>query len=398
MKTRLNFSALAAMFLAAAPLASAQQGLLSLQNNKAEFADPSPMSFTVGASGGYDSLDYKTEGAGDIDSFFIQGGVGAAFQDSDQVTPWNLGLDLSTVYYLDDTNRSDQSDYSARVTFNIAHSFSERLKLMHNFYLAYEVEPNFGTGASTALRNGQYFYGYNNFAVSYAWSERFSTTTSYTVDGIKYDDDAIAASEDRFSHTVSQQFAWAWSQTLKVVGEYRYRKIAYDKASNDSSSHFVLAGLDKAWSERTNGSFRAGAEMYESERSDEIAPYFEATLSHATSEKTTLNVFSSVGFDGSEIGNYGSRYTYRVGANATNQVTKRLAVNGGLNYAYSTFDGVGLAPDVNEHELSATAGLGYRLWENVSMDANYSYTLLTSDDALREYDRNRISLGLSASF
>jgi hypothetical protein len=59
---------------------------------------------------------------------------------------------------------------------------------------------------------------------------------------------------------------------------------------------------------------------------------------------------------------------------------------------------VGLAPDVNEHELSATAGLGYRLWENVSMDANYSYTLLTSDDALREYDRNRISLGLSASF
>jgi len=41
-----------------------------------------------------------------------------------------------------------------------------------------------GLALSTAMRNGQYFYGYNNFAVSYAWSERFSTTTSYTADAI----------------------------------------------------------------------------------------------------------------------------------------------------------------------------------------------------------------------
>jgi len=398
MKTRLNFIAFAAlMLLVGSPLASAQ-GLLSLQTNKAEFADPAPVSYTAGLSTGYDKLNYRADGAGDIDSFFIQGGLGAAFQSADQVTPWNLGLDFGTVYYLDDTNRSDDTDYSARASFNVSHAFSERLKLTNNFYLTYEVEPNFGTGASTALRNGQYFYGYNNLAVSYAWSERFSTTTSYTVDGIKYDDELTAATEDRFSHIVSQQFSWAWNQTLKIVGEYRFRKVMYDRAPTDSTSHFVLAGLDKAWSERTNGSFRAGAEMYQSDRSDEIAPYFEAALSHATSEKTTLNVFSSVGFDGSELGNYGSRYSYRLGANATNQVSKRLAINGGLNYAYSTFEGVGADPDVNEHELSATAGLGYRLWDNVSMDASYSYTLLTSDDALRDYDRNRVSLGLSASF
>jgi opacity protein-like surface antigen len=73
-------------------------------------------------------------------------------------------------------------------------------------------------------------------------------------------------------------------------------------------------------------------------------------------------------------------------------------VNGGLNYAYSTFDGIGIAPDVNEHEFSATAGLGYQVWNNVSVDANYSYTVLSSDDNLRDYDRNRISLGLSAQF
>jgi hypothetical protein len=307
-------------------------------------------------------------------------------------------VDFGAIHYLDDTNRTQDTDYSARAVFNISHAASERLKFVNNFYLSYEVEPNFGLGASTALRNGQYFYGYNNFAASYAWSERFSTTTSYTIDGIKYDDSQIGQMEDRLSHLISQQFAWAWTKTAKIVGEYRYRTVDYRHANTDYHSHYLLAGVDKAWSERTNGSFRAGAEFYSSQRSDKTAPYFEASLSHATSEKTTLQVFTSVGFDGSEIGNYGSRYSYRLGASATHQVSKKLRINGGVNYAYSTFDGIGLAPDVNEHEFSATAGLGYQVWRNVGIDANYSYTILSSDDSVRDYDRNRVSLGLSAQF
>ena len=59
----------------------------------------------------------------------------------------------------------------------------------------------------------------------------------------------------------------------------------------------------------------------------------------------------------------------------------------------------GLRPeDMTENEVNASAGLAYRLWNNVSMDAQYSYTLLSSGDELRDYDRNRVSLGLSAQF
>jgi hypothetical protein len=392
---RLNYLVIAALIVG--PSAASAQGLLSLQN-RADFKKPAPVTITAGANVGYETLNYKASSTNDIDSLFVQGGVGLTYSDADQISPYDLGLDFGVINYLDDTNRAQDTDYSARAVFNISHSFSERFKISNNFYLTYEVEPNFGLGASTALRNGQYFYGYNNFAASYAWSERFSTTTSYTIDGIKYDDSEIGRLEDRFSHLIAQQFSWAWTKTLKLVGEYRYRTVNYRRADNDFASHYLLAGVDKAWSERTSGSFRAGAEFYSSKRSDNTAPYFEASLNHATSEKTTVQVFTAVGFDGSEIGNYGSRYSYRLGASANHQVSKRLRVNGGLNYAYSTFDGIGIAPDVNEHEFSATAGLGYQVWNNVSVDANYSYTLLSSDDNLRDYDRNRISLGLSAQF
>ena len=57
-----------------------------------------------------------------------------------------------------------------------------------------------------------------------------------------------------------------------------------------------------------------------------------------------------------------------------------------------------MGPNINEHEISASAGIGYRFWDNVSVNANYSYSVLASDDALREYDRNRVSLGLQATF
>ncbi len=394
---RLNlFLTALVLLLLGADVASAQG--LSAIRSRSDMSDPAPMAYTVGVAGGYDSLNYKGSNSSDFDSAFIQGGLGATFSDKDRVTPWSLGVDLGIVNYFDDTHRGDNTDYSARLVFDVSHAFSERLKLVDNFYISYEVEPNFGLGASTALRNGQYAYGYNNLAVSYAWSKRFSTTTSYTLDAIQYDDSRIGNFEDRMSHVASQQFAWDWTKTSKFVAEYRYRTVRYQHADTDFSSHYILAGIDKAWSERTTGSFRAGAELYKGTRSSETAPYFEAALHHQSSEKTHLTAFTSLGFDGSELGAYGSRYSYRLGVMAQHQLSKRFSVNGGVNYAYSTFQGVGGAADVNEHEVSATAGLGYMLWDNISLDANYSYTLLTSDDILREYDRNRFSLGLSANF
>jgi len=373
------------------------QGILSLQQNNVDFKDKAPLSYSVGVGGGYDSLKYKSSQLNDINSYFIQESVNVSFNHMDKISPWNLGIDLGSLQYLDSSPGTKDTTYSDRVIFNITHAFSPRLSVTDNFYLTYEAEPNFGLGASTARRNGQYFYGYNSFAVSYAWSERFSTTTSYTIDGIKYQDSAIGDLEDRFSHLISQQFSWALSHTTKVVGEYRFRATQYQRSSSDYMSHYLLAGVDKAWSERTSGSFRAGAEFYSNDNTSKTAPYVEGNLSYAVSKKTTASVYSSIGFDGSELGNSDSRYSYRIGASAAHRLTERLTLNADANYVYSTFTHTS-GPDVKEHEISASAGIGYRFWDNVSLNANYSYSILASDDAQREYDRNRISLDLKATF
>jgi hypothetical protein len=377
------------------------QGILALQNNLNKPTAEKPMTYSATLGGGYDRLEYSVPGLGDIDSPFTQAGVGMMYSDIDRATSWNLGLDLGALYYFDMPEGLDEYNYQAKIAFNIAHQASERLRFNNNFFVTYEIEPNFGVGASTARRNGQYLYGFNNFSVAYAWSERFSTTSSYTIDGIRYDDSRIGQFEDRLTHLFAQQFSYAISKTLKGVAEYRFRTVRYDQAKTANfMSHYALLGVDKAWSERTSGSVRVGAEFYDSKRTQETAPYAEGALNYSLSEKTTLQAFASLGFDGSELGNFGSRYSARTGVTATHDISERFRVNGTVNYIYSEFNSAdsGSASDFAEHQINASAGLGYRVYDNISLDANYTFTMLESGNVFREFDRNRIYLGVNASF
>lgn len=378
------------------------QGLVAIQNYSADFRTEQPLTFSVTGQGGFDSIKYKAPSpfVQSFESWYLQGGVGAYYTDIDQTTPWAFSLDTSVIHYVDGGPQFGDTYYNARATFNFEHRFSERLKMSNNFYLTYGVDPSnaFGYGGSTTLWNGQYLYGFNNFNVSYAWTPRFSTTTSYTVDGISYEDDMIADPEDRFSHLFAQQFSYALSKRTSLAAEYRYRTTMFTHRSDkDYHSHFALAGVDHAWSERMSGSFRAGAEFLESDVTSQTAPYAEGALNYAVDRQTMVRWFAALGFNGAELAAFTSRYGVNTGVQVTHQITKRLSTNGALNYAYSQFED-GAGSDVVEHSGIISAGIGYQMLENLNLNANYSYSVLQSANALREFDRHRVSLGATATF
>ena len=377
------------------------QGLVGIQNYSGDFESDEPLKWSVTSRAGYDVLDYTLSAPGldSFESYYIQGGVGATYTEADPITPWSLAIDAGTVHYLDDIPRYDDTFYNARVAFNIAHQFSQRLKISNNFFLTYEAQPNLAMGGSTSLFNGQYLYGFNNFNMSYAWSQRFSTTTSYTVDGIRYEDEFVSDAEDRLTHLVAQQFTYALTKRTSLTAEYRYRTTKFATSEGkDFQSHFALAGVDHAWSQRFTGSLRAGAEFFRSGRSNSTAPYAELALSHAVAKQTQARGFGAVGYDGAELSSYQSRYSLRTGLNVNHQINKRVGLHAGVQYAFSDFDGGSIVPDVTEHSLLMSAGVSYNLTENVALDAAYSYSILSSDDEAREFQRNNISLGLTASF
>ena len=376
------------------------QGLVSIQNYSADFQTEQPLSFSIFSNGGHDQLSYKSGGNSGIDSWFVTGGASLMYTRTNQTTPFSFSLDSSVVHYVDGVPAFQDTFYNNRATINFEHRFSERLKISNNFFATYGAEPNgaFGYGASTTLWNGQYLYGFNNFNINYACSPRFSTTASYTIDGIGYEQELIGNQEDRYTHLFAQQFSYAINRQTSLNVEYRYRMTTFDKTpSKNFASHFALVGVDHAWSERFSGSARAGAEFYDSDTTNQTSPYAEAALNYAVARQTMVRWFAALGFNGAELAAFNSRYGVNTGLQMNHNITKRLSVNAGATYAYSQFDNAG-AGDVTEHSIFLSTGLGYNILENLRLDAQYSFSTLQSTTALREFDRHRVSLGATASF
>ena len=396
------------LLLAATILAAGQapaQGLLSLGQNR-DYKENVPLTFRLTAGGGYDSFSYKQKapGLGDVESWFYQGGVGLTFADVQHTTKWDVNADFGAVRYTGRTETGDNLYYNARAAVNFSTQASRRLSVSDSFYVTYEAEPDFGAGVSIGRRAGQYLYGYNSFNVAYAWTERLSSTTGYTINGIKYmDDNTIASLEDRLTHTFSEALSYKLSRTTSLTAEYRYATTNYNHAASglpspDYHSHYLLAGVDQAWSNSTNAGLRVGAEFYESERTSKTAPYVEGSISHNISRTTNVRLYGQIGFDGSELGSYDSRYSYRTGITASNAVSKDLTVTGGAHYVHSTFAGSGVVDGFSENEVNLSLGLNYSITKNVGVEAGYSYTTIASDVDIRDYDRHHVNLGLNATF
>jgi len=374
------------------------QGLLSLGSDD-DFYSGLPFTTSFGIDSGYDS-NPATSSAGGNGSAFSRGTAEFAYGSGSRSTPVRVGLSVSGIYYYDDVPGLDEDFYyDTRFTLNAKHDFSRRLTVGNNFYLSYEVEPDYTIGASNQRRLDQYLYGYNSLWASYAWSRRISTITRYTLSGIRYDDSGIGDLEDRLNQTVGKEIRYAWSRKTTAVAEYRFTSTNYDTAPRDYQSHFILGGADHHFSRTLTGHLRAGAELRNDDLyGDENRPYAEVALRQRLAENTAIHWANRFGLEDSDLGTYASRYSFRSSLSVEHGFSNRFRGSTGITYLHNDYSDSAFSPDTNEDLVSAQVGLAYRMFSAVDLNASYSYTTVASDDAFREYDRQLVSLGLSTTF
>jgi hypothetical protein len=240
-----------------------------------------PFRVSVGVRPGYDDNVY-TSHTDRHGSGFLSSSLDLQYDFGDARTKLSLDAGGGYTWYFDRPGDRDY-DVSAYLGLSLTHRATPRLTLSANVYAAYLTEPNFGFFAGANRRVGNYFYTLDKFSVAYLWAPRFSTTTSYTIGSIHYDDAAVGAFENRIEHTFAQEFKFLWLPTTSLVGEYRFGIVDYeDLNARDSTTHYLLAGVDHSFSARLNASLRAGAEFrsYEDER-DRSAPYVEGTVNYS---------------------------------------------------------------------------------------------------------------------
>lgn len=352
-----------------------------------------PYGFTLYVSQGYDDNIY-TSNLDKQESMFTTASLSGRYLFSRPRTSLQLAGSAGGSYYWDREGEAYDPNISASAEFR--HVFSKKFSLSIGAYVSYQTEPDLQNGFGVSRRSGNYLYGNMGGSLTQQWSRRFSMVYSYSISGIRYED-SVRDFDNHIDQTAGLQFRYLVQPTVTAVGEYRFGVVTYDEASiRDSTSHYLLVGADFNVNRRLVASTRMGAQLRDSDDvGSSSSPFVESTLNYKISDNTSVTWINRYGFEESDSFASGVRQTYRTGLNASHRFSPRILGTFSGYYTHSAYDGE-FTPD--ENTLDLTAGVSYAINRVFSLMTGYTYTQVFSDDIFREYERNRIYAGASASF
>jgi hypothetical protein len=375
-----------------------------------------PLNWTLSIDGIYDdNTSPGIVGAKD-QTFAVDTNVGVSYRKVNAQTTLDVYARLGVLYYLDAPVAigADETYGQARAGLTLNHSFNERVRFVSTNYLGYELEPNYVQGfASSRTGSAQYFFLSSENAVGYRWTERFGTFSG--IRAFIFDLDQVQNS-DRVTAEYFNQFRYQLNPQSVLTSEYRYSSTSGSEQSSDIVSHFFLVGTERRFSATNTLVVSAGAQMQESDRSSSdsnVSPYLEFNLNTAVNSQFSLQSFVRYGSEVFDtvvdlpfvgISEYDQRLTLRVGVNGAYQLNPSITLNAGVNLVNTSFengrrlDTSASVLDADENLINAHIGTTLRITEYLNGNLTYNFTNSSSDLVARDFDRNRVSIGLSTQF
>ena len=398
--TATGSSGSAASSSAAATTSSAAGPALSGPSGTGIFA-PSPVQITLSVTSGYDD-NVNTAPGGEQASSFTTGRAVLSYDFGNPRLQLSVAANGGGTYYYQHIANQNY-DIDLLLGFEIKYKASPRLSLGSSILVSYLTEPSFNYGVGVNTRNGNYFYTTDKFFATYEWARRFSTRTTYTFDAVNYDNNSIGALANRVENTFGNEFLFQLVPTTKLVAEYRFGIVSYETALLDSTTHFVLGGLDHTFNPRLTGSVRGGAEFRSFDNDgDRIGPYFEGTVNYALGKRTSVSWTNRYGIEEPNILGAQSRTTFRTGLQVKCDLTSRISSSLDAYYEHSDYHGSvsSSVPSTSfaEDSVDLALSLRYAITRSLRIQAGYNHTEVTSEMASREYSRNSVSGGLNFTF
>ena len=359
-----------------------------------------PIQITAGADLGYDdNVTLQPSGQGSI---FTRENVVLTYTRPGERTQFFIeGVGRFSQYF----DVSGQNETAGNVTLSLTHNFSTRLSFYASVYATYQNEPNFQSNVGPQNVRSPFFDTVDIFSLTYYWLSRFSTVTSYTFERVYYTSSSngtstsssTANSQNRIQNTFSEQFRFSLTSRTVFVGEYRFETISYDTAPTNSTTNFVLAGVDHNLTEHLIVHVRGGESFRSLENDGNMAsPYFEGTLGYVSSNHS-LNWTSSYGFESPTAGGVTTTQTWRTGLNLTYDLTSRLSSTTGVYYHHDENQG-GTGSTGTQDSFDLSVGLRYTINKRFALHADYNHTTQSSMGSTPGYSRNSYSLGMSYTY
>jgi long-subunit fatty acid transport protein len=264
----------------------------------------------------------------------------------------------------------------------------------------------------------EYFYWQTDNSIGYRWTERLGTYTGFRLTGADYGD---VDNNNRFTWELYNQFRYQLGPQTVLTGDYRYAETSDpDGIASDSTDQYVLLGVEQRFSPNTIGIIRAGAQFRSVDDGDDTtSPYAELALNSQINQQLSVRAFARYGIESYDtvrtadegLAEFSDRRTLRLGIASEYAVSPMLSIFGGVDYIPSSFQegetvtipgsvvGGTSTGDYDEDIVNAYIGLSVKFNDYLTGTASYNYTHSTSEFPDQDdYDRNRISLGVSAEF
>ena len=235
-----------------------------------------PIQITAGGDTGYDdNVTLQPSGEGSI---FTRENVVLTYNRPGERTQFFVvGVGRFSQYF----DVSGQNETAGNVTLSLTHNFSSRLSFYASVYGTYQNQPNFQSNVGPENVVSPFFDTVDIFSLTYHWSSRLSLVTSYTFERVQYFSSSNGNSQNgvqntlaqnRIQNTFSEAVQFSLTSRTVLVGEYRFETINYDTAPTDSTTHFVLAGVNHNLTEHLIVHVRGGESFRSLENDGNIGP------------------------------------------------------------------------------------------------------------------------------
>ncbi|HEY8967342.1 MAG TPA: outer membrane beta-barrel protein [Candidatus Methylacidiphilales bacterium] len=326
-------------------------------------------------------------------------------------------------------DRDKTFDTSHDLVLRANHTFSSRFSLDVRDRVHYDNQPEIDAGSTVNRVAGTYLNNTFSIQGTTTWTPKLSTVTSYTNDYFTYDDPSIASVNNRDTHTFQNDFRYSLSPTVTLVNgfsvninNYEHKafvpggQLAFDPSigfyltpdqmiSRDWNSYALYTGADWTLLPELTVGARAGGNYttYSANNIDSaFSPYATAFVTWQTGAKSSVDFSYFHSVSPTDIGAYSSATSDALSLTGTYKFTPKLTgrVQGSytmnLNEANTSVSQN--VSDYHENTLGVTLSLGYDFTQYLNFNLGYSYTNVDADSIVSSYNRNQVSLGLTASF
>lgn len=313
-------------------------------------------------------------------------------------------------------------DQVHQASVKLSHAFTERYKLdvSDTFISAQEPELLEPFGAGRLRSEGDNIRNTGNATFSADLTEQLGLVFGYTNNYYDYDQEgtgSYSALLDRIEHLGMFNLRWQIIESTVGILGYQYGVTDYNSSDflspfstvrgsdRDSTSHYAYVGADHNFNSQLQASVRVGAQFTDYDSFDEstVSPYADASITYRYNPESYVLFGVRHARNATDVASFDAtsptldQETTTVYGSVNHKITAKLTASALAQAQFSSFEG-GAADSADELFLLTGVNLSYDINKFLAAEVGYNFDRLDSDILLRSYSRNRVYIGLRASY